>query len=94
MRSKPYELTDNLVFKIGASSTFKAKRSNSNYLEMMQSPKNYDESMTCAICFENERDVVFIPCKHNASCLRCSKNIKQCPVCRLKITDIIRIYKS
>lgn len=93
-RSKPYELVDGTFFKIGASSTFKVKRSNTNYLEMMQSPKNYDGTMNCAVCYENDRDVVFIPCKHNVVCIKCSKNIKQCPVCRIKINDIIRIYKS
>jgi len=93
-RSKPYELIDGMIFKIGASSNFKVKRSNTNYLEMMQSPKNYDGSMNCAVCYENEREVVFIPCKHNVVCLKCCKFIKQCPTCRSKISDIIRIYKS
>jgi len=83
-----------MIFKIGASSTFKVKRSNTNYLEMMQPNKNYDSSINCAICYENDRDAVFIPCKHNVACLKCSKNIKNCPVCRFKITDVIKIYKS
>lgn len=94
MRSQPYELYDNLTFKIGSSSTFKIKRSNTNYLEMLQSPKNMDGSSNCAICYENDRDVVFIPCKHNVTCIKCCKNVQQCPVCRVKINDIIRIYKS
>lgn len=94
MQSRPFELYDGLIFKIGASSTFRVKRSNSNYLEMMQSPKNFDGTMNCAICYENDRDVVFIPCKHNVCCIKCSKSIRQCPVCRFKITDIIKIYRS
>ena len=92
-RSKPFELLDNMVFKIGASSTFRAKRSNSNYTEMMNGPK-YDGSVNCAICYENDRDAVFIPCKHNVTCLKCAKGVKTCPVCRIKITDTIKIYKS
>lgn len=92
-RSRPFELIDNMVFKIGASSTFRAKRSNSNYTEMMSGPK-YDGSVNCAICYENDRDAVFIPCKHNVTCLKCAKGVKNCPVCRLKITDTIKIYKS
>mmetsp|Transcript_17305 Transcript_17305/g.15209 ORF Transcript_17305/g.15209 Transcript_17305/m.15209 type:complete len:101 (-) Transcript_17305:373-675(-) len=94
-RSKPFELTDNMIFKIGASSTFKVKRSNTNYLEMMQPNSNVpDSSLNCSICYESDRDCVFLPCKHNVCCLKCSKNVRTCPICRFKITDVIRIYKS
>jgi len=85
-RSRPYELLDGMIFKVGASSTFRAKIH-------QDSVQNGDDG-NCAICNEKERDVVFLPCKHNVSCVKCSKSIKQCPVCRFKVTDVIRIYKS
>ncbi len=94
-RSESYELTDQVIFKIGASCTFKVKRSNTNYLEMMQDSKGpSEEGSNCAICYENDRDVVFIPCKHNVACIKCCKSLKVCPVCRVKITDIMKIYRS
>ena len=91
-KSEPYELAENTIFKIGASSTYRVKRSHTSYLD--PASKEYDSSVNCAVCYENDRDVVFMPCKHNVVCLRCSKNVKVCPVCRIKITDTIRIYKS
>jgi len=85
-KSRPFELLDGMIFKVGASSTFRAKIH-------QDSVQNGDDG-NCAVCNENERDVVLLPCKHNVSCVKCSKSIKQCPVCRFKVTDVIRIYKS
>jgi hypothetical protein len=30
----------------------------------------------CIVCYENDRDALYLPCKHNLVCLKCSKNIK------------------
>ena len=48
----------------------------------------------CVICCEIDRDCVYLPCKHNTACIKCSKNLKECPICREKITELIRIYKA
>ncbi|CAD8104158.1 unnamed protein product [Paramecium sonneborni] len=48
----------------------------------------------CIICVEKERDCLILPCKHNATCLKCSKNLAVCPLCRVKIQETIRIYKN
>lgn len=48
----------------------------------------------CIICCESDRDALYMPCKHNTACLKCSKSLKDCPICRTKIEDIIRIYKN
>ena len=45
------------------------------------------------VCYENDRDALYLPCKHNLVCLRCSKMMRECPVCREKIVDTIKIYK-
>jgi hypothetical protein len=36
----------------------------------------------CSICFENNSNIVIIPCGHVCSCSKCSNNIFFCPVCR------------
>ncbi|CAD8188199.1 unnamed protein product [Paramecium pentaurelia] len=48
----------------------------------------------CIICVEKERDCLILPCKHNATCLKCSKSLSLCPFCRVKIQETIRIYKN
>ena len=48
----------------------------------------------CIICCENERDTLYMPCRHNAACMRCSKNLEKCPICKIVIDDLIKIFKS
>ncbi|CAD8120565.1 unnamed protein product [Paramecium sonneborni] len=48
----------------------------------------------CIICFEKERDSLILPCKHNATCLKCSQNLTICPLCRVQIQETMRIYKN
>ena len=90
-KSEPYELNDKVVFKIGSISSFTCRRAKESYLT--NEKKEYDSALNCAICFTNEKNVVFIPCKHNVACSDCSKNLKNCPICRKKIIEIIKIYK-
>jgi hypothetical protein len=37
------------------------------------------ESTTCIVCYENERNVVFYPCKHLLCCSACI--VRECPNC-------------
>ena len=50
-----------------------------------------DEKM-CKICFIDEISVVFMPCGHMVSCAQCAFAFPQCPVCRLKIDQIIKPF--
>ncbi len=53
-------------------------------------------NLTCAICLESPRNAIFTPCNHLVSCYDCSKRLhacdKECPICRQKINEVIRIY--
>ncbi len=40
----------------------------------------------CIICMANPCQVLFSPCRHYAVCEECSKDLKQCLMCREKIT--------
>lgn len=48
----------------------------------------------CRICYINECNMIFIPCGHFISCLKCSQSLKICPICRSTFTDIKRVYLS
>lgn len=48
----------------------------------------------CLLCSDNERHMVFLPCKHTVSCLECSRKLNYCPVCRGFIRGAVRIYLS
>lgn len=59
-----------------------------------------DNSVQCAICYENPIDSVLYMCGHMCMCYNCA--IQQwrgiggghCPLCRAVIRDVIRTYKS
>lgn len=48
----------------------------------------------CVICFENERQIVHLPCSHMAVCSKCSFVIKKCCICRETFTRNLRVYFS
>ena len=50
-----------------------------------------DESISeCAICLDCEKDTIFYPCGHYYCCDACSKQIINCPICRVDITLCIK----
>ena len=36
----------------------------------------------CSICYENNCNIVIIPCGHVCACSNCASNITFCPMCR------------
>ncbi|KAK7582126.1 hypothetical protein V9T40_013571 [Parthenolecanium corni] len=65
----------------------------------VQSSKTNDKStkessMSCKICFVEERNVMFVPCRHIIACENCAANLAKCGVCRCKIEDTIRVFLS
>ncbi|GAB1604799.1 baculoviral IAP repeat-containing protein 7-B-like isoform X1 [Argonauta hians] len=53
-----------------------------------------ENEVMCKICFEKDIEVVFKPCKHMVCCVECSKKQLECPICRTKIEEKERIYRS
>lgn len=43
----------------------------------------------CKICFNNEKSVCFMPCRHLVACTQCSRLCKKCCVCNAKIMQRI-----
>lgn len=56
--------------------------------------QNTQPSLLCKICFSEEKNILFIPCKHVAVCKQCSVPLSTCPICRSKIENTMRIYNS
>ncbi|USC25919.1 iap-2 [Palpita vitrealis nucleopolyhedrovirus] len=44
----------------------------------------------CKICFENEKSVCFLPCRHLAVCVQCARRCKKCCVCNAPIKQCIQ----
>lgn len=52
----------------------------------------------CCVCYEKSVDAAIYKCGHTCMCYECAQKLWHtngcCPICRAKIQDIIRIYKS
>ena len=53
-----------------------------------------DDKYKCSICYEHDRTVVFLPCKHLCCCANCGKVdvTLNCPICREDINSRINIF--
>jgi len=59
------------------------KKKHENRLQVMET--KLKEKYECSICIENTKNIVFVPCGH-AFCDGCSKNAKECYLCRQPIS--------
>ena len=52
------------------------------------------DSLTCAICFERPRAVVYLPCAHLSACADCDGALEAagepCPICRQAVAGRVR----
>jgi len=77
-----------IIDKLSIKETTTAEGSQQN------NKKCINEDGVCKICYENPINCVISKCGHMVVCLKCSKNISNCPICRTKIVEIIKIFKS
>jgi hypothetical protein len=56
--------------------------------------KELEIKITCVVCQSNMRNVVFNPCNHLVTCIKCSKCplLETCPLCRSVFTSKTRIF--
>nr|UCC42531.1 iap-2 [Helicoverpa armigera nucleopolyhedrovirus] len=52
---------------------------------------NEDDSL-CKICFDQSRQVCFMPCRHVMTCKICAARCKRCCLCRAKIVERFEVY--
>jgi hypothetical protein len=55
-----------------------------------------EDSLSCRVCLEKERQYVLHPCGHAPACGPCLDRILrdngQCPVCRVRIGGRVRVF--
>ncbi|XP_045592205.1 RNA-binding protein MEX3B [Procambarus clarkii] len=63
---------------------------------MSQLGHGIDEKKRCVTCCESEVVAALVPCGHNLFCLDCANKLvseaAECPICRMKVTQAIRIF--
>ena len=94
LESEEVLLNHHMVFKIGNSAMYEIDGGELKKKEGEKEAEEKEVSNTaCSICWEEERDCLIIPCRHNVTCLKCVKSVKNCPICRTPIEDLLRIFK-
>ncbi|CAK8693020.1 unnamed protein product [Clavelina lepadiformis] len=48
----------------------------------------------CKVCLDRNSECVFSPCHHLCCCLQCASALKFCPICRVELKKIIKVYRS
>lgn len=51
-----------------------------------------EESRLCRICYCNEADAAFYDCGHVVACATCARRVEDCPVCRGRVRDVVRLF--
>ncbi|XP_026749079.1 inhibitor of apoptosis protein isoform X2 [Galleria mellonella] len=53
-----------------------------------------DTRKLCKVCYEDECNVVIVPCGHVCACAKCVLSTDRCPICRGSIDNTLRLYFS
>ena len=70
----------------------KTKRKESSSINEMQIQNTMKRVMMCKVCLDKDVEVVFLPCRHLVVCKWCAPNMWNCPVCRSKINETIKVF--
>ncbi|XP_015189033.1 PREDICTED: putative inhibitor of apoptosis [Polistes dominula] len=56
--------------------------------------KSIDSARLCKICYDSELGVVFLPCRHMVTCVKCAPAMTICAVCRQPVKLTLRAILS
>ena len=51
-----------------------------------------EDKRLCKICYEEEIDAAFYDCGHVVACRVCAARVEDCPVCRRRVRDVVRLF--
>lgn len=55
--------------------------------------KGPNEGDLCKICMDSLIDCVLLECAHMVSCVKCGKQLAECPICRRNVVRVVRVFK-
>lgn len=92
-------IDDDVPLQSGSTESSFADSSSStteNLSKKTHNEENSSGASSCIICYEAPIEGACVPCGHMAGCMSCLNEIKAkswgCPVCRVKIELVLRLY--
>ena len=59
---------------------------------MLQETQDLWLQISCVLCHQRKRQIMFLNCHHVLVCSQCSTGLTECPVCYSEISDVKRIF--
>ncbi len=59
---------------------------------ILKSINDSNEENLCVICMSNKKDIKLSPCNHMCVCEVCANGIKKCPMCRVNVIKIDKVF--
>eukprot|EP00742_Colponemidia_sp_Colp-10_P005563 GILJ01005946.1.p1 GENE.GILJ01005946.1~~GILJ01005946.1.p1 ORF type:complete len:633 (+),score=87.92 GILJ01005946.1:94-1992(+) len=56
--------------------------------------KPAEETTVCKVCFERPMDVVLYPCGHIVVCEACGALLRNCPICRQAVREVVKVFRA
>ncbi|XP_077289036.1 baculoviral IAP repeat-containing protein 7-B-like [Arctopsyche grandis] len=68
------------------------KSEKSPKVEMANEPNDNANFFLCKVCYEENDITCCVPCGHVVACLSCAKNLVECPICRRRIKECVKLF--
>lgn len=61
-------------------------------IDVKEEASSSDVPFACVICYKDQRNIVFGPCRHVATCAECTSALSKCPICAKPIEQVMKIF--
>lgn len=72
------------------------EKAKSKEMNNQNESQSVSEELLCSICISDKKNILFQPCNHLSCCELCANDLVSkkgfCPICRVEITNTIKIF--
>ncbi len=61
---------------------------------LIEENERLKDEQSCRVCYNEESNILFLPCRHLVTCPTCAAAVASCPVCRSPIDATVQVFKS
>jgi hypothetical protein len=65
-----------------------------NSKKLIEENERLKDEQSCRVCYNEESNILFLPCRHLVTCPTCAASVANCPVCRSPIEQTVQVFKS